>query len=32
MEFKNCVTWQEIIQQPSIWREELEIVKITLSQ
>lgn len=30
MEFKNCVTWQEIIQQPSIWREELEIVKNNL--
>lgn len=30
MEFKNCVTWQEIIQQSSIWREELEIVKNNL--
>ena len=25
MEFKNCVTWKEIIQQPCIWREEVEI-------
>lgn len=30
MEFKNCVTWEEIIQQPSIWKEELEIVKKNL--
>lgn len=30
MELKNYVTWQEIIQQPSIWKEELEIVKNNL--
>lgn len=30
MEFKNYVTWQEIVQQPSIWKEELEIVKNNL--
>lgn len=30
MELKNYVTWQEIIQQPSIWKEELEIVKKNL--
>lgn len=30
MEFKNYITWQEIVQQPSIWKEELEIVKNNL--
>ena len=30
MEFKIYVTWQEIVQQPSIWKEELEIVKNNL--
>ncbi|HJH07460.1 MAG TPA: SIS domain-containing protein, partial [Fusobacterium ulcerans] len=32
MEFKNCVTWKEIIQQPSIWREEVEIIKEKLPE
>ena len=32
MEFKNCVTWKEIIQQPSIWKEELQIVKENLEK
>ena len=32
MEFKSCVTWKEIIQQPSIWREEVEIIKEKLPE
>ena len=32
MEFKNCVTWKEIIQQQSIWREEVEIIKEKLPE
>ena len=32
MEFKNCVTWKEIIQQPSIWKEELQIVRENLEK
>ena len=32
MEFKNCVTWKEIIQQPYIWREEVEIIKERLPE
>ena len=32
MEFKNCVTWKEIIQQPCIWREEVEIIKERLPE
>ncbi len=31
MIFENCVTWKEILQQPSIWREELSIIKKDLS-
>lgn len=27
MEFKDCVTWKEIAQQPGIWKEEVSIVK-----
>lgn len=30
MNFKDCVTWKEIIQQPSIWKEEIEIVRENL--
>ena len=30
MNFKDCVTWKEIIQQPSIWKEEVEIVRENL--
>lgn len=32
MEFKNCVTWKEIVQQPSIWREEIEIIRENLEE
>ena len=32
MEFKNCVTLKEIIQQPTIWREEVEIIKEKLPE
>lgn len=27
MNFKDCVTWNEIAQQPGIWKEEVSIVK-----
>lgn len=27
MNFKDCVTWKEIAQQPGIWKEEVSIVK-----
>ena len=27
MNFKDCVTWKEIAQQPEIWKEEVSIVK-----
>lgn len=30
MDFKNCVTWTEIMQQPGIWKEEVEIVRNNL--
>lgn len=30
MEFKNCVTWKEIIQQPAVWKEEIEIIRKNL--
>lgn len=30
MNFKSCVTWKEIVQQPSIWKEEVQIVRDNL--
>ncbi len=30
MDFKSCVTWKEITQQPAIWKEEVEIVRENL--
>ena len=30
MDFKSCVTWKEIVQQPSIWKEEVQIVRDNL--
>ena len=30
MDFKSCVTWKEITQQPVIWKEEVEIVRENL--
>ena len=30
MEFKSCVTWKEITQQPAIWKEEVQIVRENL--
>ena len=30
MELKNCITFKEIAQQPSIWKEELDIIKNNL--
>ena len=30
MDFKSCVTWKEIVQQPSIWKGEVQIVRDNL--
>lgn len=32
MEFKNCITWREIVQQPSIWKEEIQLIKEKLPE
>ena len=32
MNFKDCVTWKEIAQQPGIWKEEVSIVKENIEE
>lgn len=32
MEFENCITWREIVQQPSIWKEEIQLIKEKLPE